>query len=172
MNTTEPDWNDTDAPEPPSKSELKRQMHSRQKLGEKLTQLNPAQLATIPLDSTLREAMADYQRFKHKEARRRQLQFIGRLMRNVDVEAIEQAHELTQAGSEASKKIQHKLEQWRDRLIEEGDDAINEALVEFPQMDRQVVRQLVRDALKEKTNNKPPAAYRKLFQYIRQHNAG
>jgi ribosome-associated protein len=170
MTTTEPDWNDSDAPEPPSKSELKRQMHSRQKLGEKLTQLNPTQLATIPLDSTLREAMADYQRFKHKEARRRQLQFIGRLMRDVDIEAIEQAYELTQAGSEASKKIQHRLEQWRDRLIEEGDAAINDALVEFPQMDRQVVRQLVRDALKEKTNNKPPAAYRKLFQYIRQHN--
>jgi ribosome-associated protein len=142
-------------------------MLSRQKLGEKLTQLNKQQLSTIPLDTTLVEAITDYQRFKHNEARRRQMQFIGKLMRNADVDAIEHAYQLTQAGSEASKKVQHKLEYWRDRLIDEGDVAANEAVIEFPQLDRQVVRQLIRETLKEKKENKPPAASRKLFQYLR-----
>jgi len=157
-----------DIPEAPSKSELKRQMLSIQKLGEKLAQLNKQQLSTIPLDATLVEAITDYQRFRHNEARRRQMQFIGKLMRNADVDVIEHAYQLTQAGSEASKKIQHKLEHWRDRLIEEGDAAVNEAMLEFPQLDRQVVRQLIRESLKEKKENKPPAASRKLFKYLKQ----
>jgi len=162
------DPDQSDIPEAPSKSELKRQMLSRQKLGEKLTQLNKQQLSTIPLDTTLVEAITDYQRFRHNEAKRRQMQFIGKLMRNVDVEVIEHAYQLTQSGSEASKKIEHKLEYWRDRLIGEGDAAINEAMVEFPQLDRQAVRQLIREALKEKKENKPPAASRKLFKFLKQ----
>jgi len=157
-----------DLPEGPSKSELKRQMQARQKLGEKLAGLNKQQLATIPLDTTLLEAITDYQRFRHNEARRRQMQFIGKLMRNVDADAIEHAYQLTQAGSEASKKIDHKLEYWRDRLIAEGDSAINEAIVEFPQLDRQLARQLIREAMKEQKENKPPAARRKLFKYLKQ----
>lgn len=159
---------DYDLPEGPSKSELKRQMQDRQKLGEKLAKLNKQQLASIPLDDTLREAITDYQRFKHNEARRRQLQFIGKLMRDADAEAITLAYELTQAGSEASKKVQHKLELWRDRLLNEGDAALHDALLEFPGLDRQIVRQLLREAQKELQQNKAPAASRKLFQYLKQ----
>ena len=162
------DADEFDLPEGPSKSELKRQMQDWQKLGEKLTRLNKQQLASVPLDDTLREAIGDYQRFKHNEARRRQLQFIGKLMRDADIEAITLAYELTQAGSEASKKVQHKLEAWRDRLLNEGDAAINDALLEFPGLDRQIVRQLVREAHKELKQNKAPAASRKLFQYLKQ----
>ena len=154
--------------EPPSKSERKRQMQDRQKLGENLTKLNPQQLDTIPLDAALLDAIADYHRFKQHEARRRQMQFIGKLMRNVDVDVIEHAYQLTQAGSEASRKRQHELEWWRDRLIDEGDAALNDVVIAFPQLDRQVIRQLVRESLKEKKQNKPPAASRKLFQYLRQ----
>lgn len=168
MTMIETDKDDFDLPEGPSKSELKRQMQDRQKLGEKLAKLNKQQLATIPLDATLLEAIGDYQRFKHNEARRRQMQFIGKLMRDVDLEPVLHAYELTQAGSDASKKIQHKLELWRDRLVNEGDAAINEALLEFPQLDRQVARQLIREAQKEQKENKAPAASRKLFKYLKQ----
>lgn len=158
---------DSEAPEGPSKSELKREMQERQELGERLTRLSTAQLDTIPLDATLREAIADYQRFGHREAKRRQLQFIGKLMRVVDVDAIEHAWQLTQAGSEADKKRQHKLEYWRDRLINEGDEAITAAMEEFNTMERQHIRQLVRDAQKEKRENKAPAASRKIYQYLK-----
>jgi ribosome-associated protein len=158
---------DSDTVEGPSKSELKREMHARQQLGEQLTKLSHAQLAKIPLSDSLRDAIKDYQRFPQREARRRQLQFIGRLMRDADCEAIEQAWQLTQSGSEASKKVQHRLEHWRDRLIAEGDDAVNVLLAEYPAMDRQPLRQLIRDAIREKKENKPPAASRKLFQYIK-----
>jgi ribosome-associated protein len=168
MTMIETDSDDFDLPEGPSKSELKRQMQDRQKLGEKLARLNKQQLATIPLDTTLLEAITDYQRFKHNEARRRQMQFVGKLMRDADIEAIEHAYELTQAGSEASKKVQHKLELWRDRLVKEGDAAINNALLEFPQLDRQIARQLIREAQKEQKENKAPAASRKLFKYLKE----
>lgn len=151
----------------PSKSELKREMQERQKLGEKLTHLSSAQLAKVPLDDTLRQAIQDYQRFTQREAKRRQLQFIGRLMRDADCDSIQQAWELTQSGSEASKKVQHKLEHWRDRLIAEGDDAVNQLLEAYPAIERQPLRQLIREALKEKKEGKPPAASRKLFQYIK-----
>lgn len=158
---------DNDFADGPSKSERKREMQQRQELGEKLTRLNPKQLATIPLDDQLREAIADYLRFSQREARRRQLQFIGRLMRDADCVAIQQAWELTQAGSEASKKVQHKLEQWRDRLLLEGDEAINALLQESPGLDRQHLRQLLREAAKEKKENKAPTAARKIFQYLK-----
>lgn len=158
---------DTDAEEGPSKSERKREMHARQQLGGELTKLSVAQLAKIPLSDSLREAIKDYQRFPQREAKRRQLQFIGRLMRDADCEAIEQAWQLTQSGSEASKKVQHRLEHWRDRLVAEGDEAVNALLAEYPAIDRQPLRQLIREALKEQKENKPPAASRKLFQYIK-----
>lgn len=160
---------DDDTIEGPSKSELKREMHARQQLGEALTKLSHAQLAKIPLSDSLRDAIKDYQRFPQREARRRQLQFIGRLMRDADCEGIEQAWQLTQAGSEASKKVQHRLEHWRDRLIMEGDDAVNLLVAEYPAIERQPLRQLIREVLKEQKENKPPAASRKLFQYIKKY---
>lgn len=158
---------DSETPEGPSKSELKREMQARQELGEKLTRLGAAQLDKMPIDATLREAIADYQRFGHREAKRRQLQFIGKLMRSVDVEAVEHAWQLTQAGSDADKKRQHKLEYWRDRLIQEGDEAITAAMEEFTAMERQHIRQLIRDAKREQRDNKPPAASRKIYQYLK-----
>lgn len=158
---------DSDTIESPSKSELKRQMHARQQLGEQLTKLSHTQLAKIPLSDSLREAIKDYQRFPQREAKRRQLQFVGRLMRDADCEAIALAWQLTQAGSEASKKIQHRLEYWRNRLVAEGDAAVNVLLAEYPAIDRQPLRQLVRDAQKEQKENKPPTASRKLFQYLK-----
>lgn len=167
----ESDSDDSDTPELPSKSELKRQMLARQKMGEKLAKLGKQQLNNIPLDATLMEAITDYQRFRHNEARRRQMQFIGKLMRDSDVDAIEHAYQLTQSGSEAAKKIEHKLEWWRDQLISKGDNAINEAILEFPQLDRQLVRQLIRESTKEQKENKPPAASRKLFRYLKEIHA-
>jgi len=158
---------ETQVDERPSKSERKREMHALQQLGEKLTTLSAAQLANVPLDDDLREALVDYQRFGSREARRRQLQYIGKLMRRADADAIEQAWQLSQAGSDAAKKQQHRLERWRDRLVAEGDAALDALLQEFPDIDRQPVRQLVRDAQKEIREQRPPAAQRKLFRHLK-----
>jgi ribosome-associated protein len=153
--------------EGPSKSSLKREMQARQKLGEQLTQLNAKQLEQIPLNDELREALADYRRFRHREAKRRQLQFIGRLMREVEMEPLEQALQLTRAGSVAAKNLQHRLEQWRDRLIDEGDKAVNELVDQYEQIERQTLRRLIREARKQKQLNQAPMASRKLFQYLK-----
>lgn len=158
---------DEDIRERPSKSELKREMHERQKLGEKIAQLPAVQLATLPLDTELKDAILDYQRFGHREARRRQMQFIGKLMRHADVVALEQAWQLTQSGSDAAKKREHRIERWRERLLAEGDAAINDLLQEIPALDRQQLRQWIREAKKQREDNKPPTASRKLFQYLK-----
>jgi len=162
-------WPDDEAEEVilVSKSEMKRDMLARQDLGKKLTELKKDQLHSFPIDDELRDALFDYQRFKHKEAKRRQLQFIGKLMRHEDMDALQEAWDLLQAGSEAQKKQLHRLEHWRDRIIEEGDKAFEELLGEFPEINRQELRQLTRQARKEAELNKPPAASRKIFQYLK-----
>ena len=152
----------------PSKSELKRQMQALQDLGKQLTSLPPKELEKFPLEESLLEALQDYQRFKQREAKRRQLQYIGKLMRQADIESIEQALALRQADSDAAKQRLHKLEYWREQLLLGSNDVIELALAEFPGLDRQHIRQLQRQARKEEELVKPPAARRKLFKYLKE----
>ena len=101
-------------------------------------------------------------------ARRRQLQFIGKLMRDIDPEPIQQYFEAQRQKARQQVQIHHDLEHWRDRLIDEGDPAVESFLQEHPQADRQHLRQLVRQAKKEQAQNKPPKSSRALFRYIRE----
>lgn len=150
-----------------SKTEMKRDMEALQKIGEELVNLKPNALAKIPLDEEMLDAIHDAQRFKN-EARRRQLQFIGKLMRQVDIEPIQAALDmLRNKHSQATAQL-HKLEQKRDDLIDNGDSMINEIIAEHPDADRQRLRQLVRQANKEKAQNKPAKAYREIFQYLKE----
>ncbi len=149
-----------------TKSEMKRDMTALQDLGEELVELKPAVLEKFPLDDDLRTAIKDAQRFKN-EARRRQLQFIGKLMRNRDPEPIQAAlDKLRNKHAQATIALQ-KLEVLRDRIVEEGDKAINDALNLYPNADRQRLRTLSRQAAKEKAGNKPPKAYREIFQILK-----
>jgi ribosome-associated protein len=137
-------------------------------LGEELVNLKPTELVKVPLDESLQDAIAQAHRLKGKrEAWRRHMQFIGRLMRSRDTTEIEQALEVIRSRHVIGNARMHKLEQLREHLIEQGDDAINELLGKFHELDRQKLRQLVRQAKKERQDNKPPAAYRELFQYLR-----
>ncbi len=154
-------------PERPSKSQRKREMHQLQALGERLVKLNPELLSEISLGTELLEALVEMGRIKGREARRRQLQYIGRLMRHEDGDAIAAALERLKAGGIEQTRRLHQLERWRDRLIEQDGDALGELLAAHPGTDRQQVRQLVRNARKERELNKPPAASRKLFRYLR-----
>ncbi len=154
-------------PERPSKSRRKREMHQLQALGERLVELNPEQVSKISLGTELLEALREMGRIKGREARRRQLQYIGKLMRHEDGDAIAAALERLKAGGIEQTRRLHQLERWRDRLIEQDDDALGELLAAHPGTDRQQVRQLVRNARKERELDKPPAASRKLFRYLR-----
>ncbi|GLQ72033.1 ribosome biogenesis factor YjgA [Vibrio penaeicida] len=149
-----------------SKSEMKQDMEELQKLGEELVELKPAVLEKFPLSEDLRDAIADAQRFKN-EAKRRQLQYIGKLMRTEDPEPIQAAlDKVRNKHSQATAEL-HKLEQLRDRVIEEGDSAIADVLERFPSADRQRLRQLSRQAKREKQNNKPPKSSREIFQTLK-----
>lgn len=149
-------------PERPSKSERKRQMLALQKLGEKLVTLSPDLLAKIPLDEPLRAALLDARIIKSHEAKRRQLQYIGRLMRDTDPAPIEAAIAALESKSKISKAKFHQMERWRDLLIAEEDDALQQFLEQYPNTDRQQLRQFIRNAKKAL-----PGADTELFRYIR-----
>ena len=152
----------------PSKSQRKRDMHALQDIGAELVELPLAQLDKLPLPDRLRDAINQCKEIRSHEAHRRQLQFIGKLLRDVEVEPLQQALAQLQQHAKIANQKFHQLERWRDRLIAEGDDALNAFLTEHPHADRQQLRQLIRTAQKEATQNKPPAAARELFRSLRE----
>lgn len=150
-----------------SKTQLKNQSNDLQKLGVSLVDLSPAALAKIPMDQELLDAVLLARRIlRKKEGYRRQLQLIGKLMRHRDVTPIEQALLQIQASHQKSNQKFHKLELLRDNLIAQGDSAIEDVLEEHPALERQKLRQLVRQAVKQQADNKPPKAARELFKYL------
>lgn len=152
----------------PSKSALKREMTELQKFGQQLIGLPDSRRAQIPLSEEMRDAIALYQRLTQREARRRQLQFIGKQMRREDTDAIMAALTHLEQQDQQFRQRFHQLEALRDRLISEGDKALTELIDEAPELDRQLLRQLVRQARQEAERGKPPAASRKLFRYLRE----
>jgi ribosome-associated protein len=153
---------DNEAPEGPSKSERKRLMLALQKLGEKLVNLSPDLLAKIPLEETLRTAILEARTITKHEAKRRQLQYVGRLMRDIDPVPIQSAIDILESKSNLSKAKFHQMERWRDTLIAEEDEAVQRFLEQYPDTDRQQLRQLVRNAKKALKG-----ADTELFRYIR-----
>ncbi len=152
----------------PSKSELKRQAKALQDLGRELLELADSHFAEMPLSDEMRDAMALYKRLNQREARRRQLQFIGKRMRDEDLDGIRAALQNIRDRDRLFRQHFHKLEELRDRLVAEGDAALGEVLTDHPHLDKQHLRQLIRQARKEARENKPPAASRKLFRYLRE----
>lgn len=150
-----------------SKSALKREMQALQKLGQTLLDLPISQADQLPLSDELRDAMALYKRLHQREAKRRQLQYIGKLMRNEDQQGIHEALGRFEAQDKVFQQHFHTTEQLRDKLIAEGDTALGELLNSEPHLDRQHLRQLIRQAQQEQRQNKPPATSRKLFRYLR-----
>lgn len=151
-----------------SKSQLKREANALQSLGEELVELPAAKLAKIPLPENLSDAIHEARNMKSRGAHKRQLQYIGKVMRHIDAEPIRKALDRLKDSSRQASAQLHKLEGWRDRLIEEGDSALSEFLEEQPQADRQHLRQLVRNARDERLKNKPPKSARELFRSLRE----
>jgi ribosome-associated protein len=150
-----------------SKSQKKRDVEALQKLGAELVKLSPAQLATVPLPEKLEAAVHEARRITSHEARRRQLQFIGKLMRDVDPEPLRAALAALEGHSAATRAQQKRLEQWRTRLIDD-DTALTEFAGAHPGADLQALRTLIRNARKEIAEAKPPRAQRELFRMIRE----
>lgn len=150
-----------------SKSEIKRDAEELKRLGAELVDLGKNSLDKIPLDERLRTEIELAQRIK-KEGRRRQLQLIGKLLRSIDVEPIRTALDKLKNRHNQQVALFHKLEMLRDRLIEEGDEAMTDVLALYPQADRQQLRSMIRNAQKEKAGNKPPKSARQIFQYLRE----
>lgn len=149
-----------------SKSERKRDAIRLQNLGRALAQLKATQLTEIPLSDDLAKAIADYHRFSANEAKRRQLQFIGKLMRNVDTLALEAALELIEGRSAAARFQNRALEVWRDRLINEP-GALTEYLSEHPTTSAQELRHHVRRVHKAADADQQRIAARALFRFLR-----
>lgn len=153
--------------EKPSKSAIKRAMTELQDLGEQLVALSAEQLKKIELPEDLRDAVRDAQRFTQHEARRRQLQYIGRLMRNLDAEPIRAALDDIRGVSAVANARQHALERLRARFLAD-EKVIGEIAATHPDADLQKLRQLRRNALKEQELGKPPRAFRELFRVLRE----
>jgi len=155
----------------PSKSQLKRDSTALQDLGRELAELGKERLAKVPIDEDLRDAVKDYQRFTAHEAKRRQLQYIGKLMRNVDPEPVRAALDAFKGVSAVETARMHKLEALRTKLIED-EKTLHGIAEAHPGVDLQQLRVLRRNAIKEKEANKPPRAYRELFRVLRELEEG
>lgn len=161
------EFDDYEGALPKSKTKVKQEMHQLQDLGKQLTELSKAQLAEVPLDGDLREAIDTLHRIKSNEARRRQLQYIGRLMRSADAGAIEEVLNRFKERDQQHLRFDKMAEDWRKQLLEGGKAAQSDFFDRYPGADHQQLRQLVRDANREIKNNKPPTNQRKLFRYLR-----
>lgn len=169
-NEHDPQYHEPDLPEHagerPSKSRRKADAQALQILGAQLVALNGNQLAQVPLTEALREAVEAAQRVRSHEGRRRQLQYIGKLMRNVDAEPIRAKIVGWQSVAIEDTARLHELERWRERLLAEP-DALAALASEFPRTDLQQLRTLIRNTQREREQNRPPKSYRALFQLLK-----
>jgi ribosome-associated protein len=153
---------------PVSKTRRKRTMEALQKLGEALLGFDNDALLKLDLPDPLLDALYTANRIKSHGARRRQLQYIGKLMRQVDTAPIEAAVQARQHQHTTNTRGFHLLEELREALITGGDATLATVLQHFPMADRQRLRKLARQARKERADNQPPKAARTLFRYLRE----
>ena len=155
--------------EPPSKSALKRRMIALQKLGEALLELSEKQLEQVPVeDERLLDAIREARAIRSHSARRRHLQLIGKLMRDIDASPIEHALQAMDTRRRDNANSFHELEQLRDEILTAGVEGTELAVQRWPQADRQQLRQLILQHQRESKLNKPPAASRKLFRLLKE----
>jgi len=151
---------------PISKTQRKERMTALQKLGAELVELGEERLARIDLPEQLRDAVMEARRITRFEARRRQLQYIGKLMRRVDAEPVRAALDALHARSRREAATHKRIEAWRERLLAD-DTALTDLLREYPQADIKHLRALTRGALLEREANRPARSYRELYQALR-----
>ena len=160
------DWIDWDNL-PPSRSQRKRDTQAVNALGEQLLTIPAAQLELLPYPEII-AAIVECKRITKGNARKRQLGYIGKLIRQVEMEPITMLLDRFDASSRAHVTHFHQLEVWRDKLVSDDKETLSEILEKYPTVERQQLRQLVRNAISERQKENPPtAAFRKLFQFLK-----
>jgi ribosome-associated protein len=153
-------------PEPPTKGELKRQAHSVQELGERLIDTPDAVLEGLGLPETLLDAIQLARRITSHGALLRQKMYIGKLMRKIDVEPIRERLEAQDAARRNEARRFHRVERWRDRLLEEGEAALEELLAAYPGLDNPQFRTLAAQAGAERGREGSQRHSRSLFRAL------
>lgn len=154
-------------PDPLSKTQRKKNMQELQNLGKKLIDLPETQLEKIPLPENLLQAIYAAHKLKSHESIRRHLQYIGKIMREIDPEPIEVVLKKMQFHHHERTVQFHKVEQWRDKLIAGNDEILQDFLKEYPEVDRQQLRQLIRKAKNDQKNHKNTGGELGLFRFLR-----
>lgn len=162
-------WGNEEELEAASKTAIKREMLALQEIGETLVALSPRDFKKIPIESeSLYDAITLAQNINAHSGKKRQLQYIGKLMRNIDPQPIIRALQLIQDGQKEVARQFHQLEEMRDNLITAGPKGIEIIVDLYPDADRRHLRQLVLQAKREEKQQKPPTASRKIFKYLRE----
>ena len=152
---------------PPSKTRLKAEADAAQAIGRQLVDLPKDKLKKLPLEEALLDAIAEAKRITSNGAIRRQMQYIGRLMRDIDLAPIVEQLQKWEGKHQEENARFHHMERWRTRLLEDV-KALELFIAEFPGTDVQQMRTLIRNAQKEAAANKPPKSSRELFKMIRE----
>lgn len=160
-------FHDSAPDEPLSKTRRKQAMDALQDLGLELADLPLDKLKKLELPDELRDAVREYQRISAHGAKKRQAQYIGRLMRDIDPEPIARQLQVLKGESAEHVAWMHKLERWRERLLAD-DEMLSPFVAEHPDADVQQLRTLIRNARREQLDNKPPKSFRQLYQTLKE----
>ncbi|MDD2724732.1 MAG: ribosome biogenesis factor YjgA [Methylovulum sp.] len=151
----------------PNKTQIKKEIAGLFELGEKMSELSPAQLSTLELPANIHKAVTEVSGMPHKGARKRLLKYIAGQLHKIDVDEFTEKLARIENKSAHAVREHHIVERWRERLLAESNEALSELLDEYPQADRQHLRQLVRNAQKEVEMAKPPKSSRLLYRYLK-----
>ena len=157
----------TSEAEKPSKTQRKKAVHALQDLGVELVELSEERLAAIDLPEQLRDAVMDARSITAHEARRRQMQYIGKIMRKVDAAPIRAALDVWRTQSDGHTAAHKRIERWRERLLADA-DAVGALVAEYPAANALKLRTLIDGTLRERATNQPPSAFRQLYQALRE----
>lgn len=158
---------ESDYPESKSKTQVKKEMHDLQKIGERLAALSDQQINQISMPEELSRTLKFVKTIKSRAAHRRELKHIGGMLRKVDIEPIMEALEILDQNHLQGASQFRKHEKWREELIGGNEELLTEIKDLLPDMDIQKIRQLIRNARKEREKEKPPKSSRELFRYLR-----
>ncbi len=151
-----------------SKSQIKREAKALQDLGVSLTQLTPSQLAKVPAPEELLEAIIQFKKITSNVAKKRHIQFIGKVMRKIEnIDEIQKAYDQITKGIELNTQNFHLMEDWRSRLLSDDKQALTEFMHQYPCDNAQQLRQLIRKAKSERDQQKNLGANKALFQFIK-----
>jgi len=152
----------------PNKTQIKRECNHLLDIGDEILKLKPDEISSLELSPDLEQAIQTALKIKSHRGFKRQRLFIGKLLRNTDNEAIELQLRKIQHLHDTNTAQFKRLERWRDNLIADDKNTLNEIITRYPDIDRQHINQLIRSAHQDQVKNKPPAAARKIFKYLRE----